>query len=377
MLSSLLMYPMERIPRLLVAASLIGATAFLVTYLWHQWDSPVWEKREIAGEIHYKEPIEVKISCQCPTELVESKIAYVTFNLSSRWKFSRSDLPADQIYVYADDSGATIEPSGMIAAADTAQLSSIEPSVQSIPLRITPNITGPSQITFHFVRYSDTHGQQIPDQRQNTSPLGSIVWDINFRPSFGTSVAPLALSVLVFFSAGGLFIWIDQRQRRITERNEEKVKDAKDQWEKAQIKLETYFDANLFQVGLVFWIAVVVMAIGFCFVLWGLLLSLRQTSALTSTSGISVGAGIITEFIGATFMVIYRSTVAQANEFVTVLERTNRLGIAIQILDSIPEANGDLKAQARAQVAAAVAEAKLTSTEPKPDHPGRQGDQKK
>jgi len=40
--------------------------------------------------------------------------------------------------------------------------------------------------------------------------------------------------------------------------------------------------------------------------------------------------------IGVTFMVIYRSTMAQANQFMEVLERINTVGMAVQILDTIP-----------------------------------------
>ena len=48
-------------------------------------------------------------------------------------------------------------------------------------------------------------------------------------------------------------------------------------------------------------------------------------------------SGLITQFIGATFMVIYRSTMAQANEFVTVLDRINTVGMAMKVLDQIPD----------------------------------------
>ncbi len=48
-------------------------------------------------------------------------------------------------------------------------------------------------------------------------------------------------------------------------------------------------------------------------------------------------------------MVIYRSTITQANEFMTVLERINSVGMAVQILDSLPEGT-DLKNTARADL---------------------------
>jgi hypothetical protein len=61
-------------------------------------------------------------------------------------------------------------------------------------------------------------------------------------------------------------------------------------------------------------------------------------------------SGIITQFIGATFMVIYRSTMRQANEFMSVLERINTVGMAVHELDRIPEQRDELKNQVRAHL---------------------------
>jgi hypothetical protein len=49
-------------------------------------------------------------------------------------------------------------------------------------------------------------------------------------------------------------------------------------------------------------------------------------------------------------MVIYRSTITQANAFMAVLERINRAGMAVQVLDSLPEGS-DLKSSTRAKLA--------------------------
>lgn len=75
------------------------------------------------------------------------------------------------------------------------------------------------------------------------------------------------------------------------------------------------------------------MLVGFGFVLWGVWLAIKNPGQ--NTGWIAAMSGIITEFIGVTFMVIYRSTMAQANSFMQVLERINTSGMAVQILDSI------------------------------------------
>ena len=63
-------------------------------------------------------------------------------------------------------------------------------------------------------------------------------------------------------------------------------------------------------------------------------------------------------------MVIYRSTMAQANGFMTVLERINAVGMAVQILDSMPEGT-DLKNSTRAQMVLLLLKAK---PDPIPDN---------
>jgi hypothetical protein len=51
-------------------------------------------------------------------------------------------------------------------------------------------------------------------------------------------------------------------------------------------------------------------------------------------------------------MVIYRSTMSQANEYVSVLERINTVGMAMQILDSMADGKSELKDTTRAQIIA-------------------------
>jgi hypothetical protein len=114
-------------------------------------------------------------------------------------------------------------------------------------------------------------------------------------------------------------------------------------------KAKFAWNLALSQVNQVFVLAVAMIAVGFAFVLWGITLSMGQPK-LTPTSAVAAAAGIITQFIGATVMVIYRSTMAQANEFMGILERINTVGMAIQVLESIPEGPESLKNETRANI---------------------------
>lgn len=126
-----------------------------------------------------------------------------------------------------------------------------------------------------------------------------------------------------------------EKQAELTE----KVKPA---WDLARAKLEDYFARNLEQVRSIYRIAVGAMTLGFLVILWGITISLGDSNKFR-LSLIATASGIITEFIGVTFMAIYRATLAQANQYVAVLERINTVGMAVQILDSMDQDSPELK----------------------------------
>jgi len=107
------------------------------------------------------------------------------------------------------------------------------------------------------------------------------------------------------------------------------------------------------------------MMVGFCFVLAAVVMSLNHPE-ITPAAKVAALSGIITQFIGASFLVIYRSTMAQANEFMSVLERINTVGMAVQVLDSIPEANAALKDKTRAQIVELLLSSNVRANSSKP-----------
>jgi hypothetical protein len=176
------------------------------------------------------------------------------------------------------------------------------------------------------------------------------------------------ISIPIFVIGLALYFWVLSNRRKSealelkiasaeskAEKEPEKVRPA---WILAQTKLEAYFDRNLQQVNQVFVVAIVVMCVGFGFVLIGVMMSFHE-SKITPVEIVASGAGIITEFIGATFMVIYRSTMAQANEFMSVLERINTVGMTVQVLDSIPDTDTKLKNETRAHIVELLLSANL------------------
>jgi hypothetical protein len=188
-------------------------------------------------------------------------------------------------------------------------------------------------------------GDEIPPQSRTTSWW----WDI-----------PLLLGTIAIWLVG---LWLktkadksaDAQQEQKLSALEKKVETAPDKvkpaWELAQFTLERYFQRNLKQVNAIYWLSIAVMGAGFFVVVWGVRISIADHKGVT-IGLIASASGILTEFISLTFMVIYRSTMSQANEYVSVLERINTVGMAMQILDSMADGKSELKDTTRAQIIA-------------------------
>jgi len=81
------------------------------------------------------------------------------------------------------------------------------------------------------------------------------------------------------------------------EQEPEKVRYA---WDVARTRLERYFDRKLDQVKSIFWVSLFVMAVGFSFILYGMLRSLNDPNAIRA-SYLAAVSGIV----GMTFMLVY------------------------------------------------------------------------
>jgi len=154
---------------------------------------------------------------------------------------------------------------------------------------------------------------------------------------------PLLLSAIIGAVASLLKAYFDRQsdektRKRIVEAENKADKDpekAKPAWDLARVTLESYFNKNLSQVTAIFWLSVIVMFIGFGIIVWGIAqaITLPNSTLPTVVTGL---AGVITELIGATFLFLYRSTMEQAVNYTRTLERINSVGMAMQILDTIP-----------------------------------------
>lgn len=121
-------------------------------------------------------------------------------------------------------------------------------------------------------------------------------------------------------------------------------------WDLARTKLESYLDRNLSQVRSIYWLTLLVMMFGFAFVMYGLFQA-SQDAAKLPVSVIAAASGVVISFIGGSFLLVFRSILSESRGYVTVLERINAVGMAVQVIANIPDSNADLKHATTANLA--------------------------
>ena len=141
----------------------------------------------------------------------------------------------------------------------------------------------------------------------------------------------------------------DERIQAVERRYAEHPKETQVIWELARSKLENYVDRNLDQVRSIFWITIIIMLFGFFLIAYGVFKA-YQTPDNFKPSIVATCSGILVNFIGATFLIIYKSTMVQAREYVTVLERINAIGMSVQILEKLDESETELREKTTAEL---------------------------
>ncbi|WP_422092087.1 TRADD-N-associated membrane domain-containing protein [Tenacibaculum ovolyticum] len=162
-------------------------------------------------------------------------------------------------------------------------------------------------------------------------------------------------AILIFF---GIITFtketeIKEQEKKIEEverKYEENPEVTKNAWDLARIKLESYLNRNLRQVRSIFLLSVSTMLIGFIILAYGIFKAYDNPENF-KTSILVACSGILMNFLGGTFLLIYKSTMTQAKEYVSVLERINAVGMSIQILENIEDNDSKLKNQTSAELA--------------------------
>jgi hypothetical protein len=145
---------------------------------------------------------------------------------------------------------------------------------------------------------------------------------------------------MMFITQGVYFYHTIMLQRAIQQKQDELRKEVQEGtqaspvWELAQITLNKYYTRNLSQNNWIFYVSVIVMIAGFGLVLYGIAMAYNGPNNKLLTI-VSAASGVIVQFIGATFLVIYNSTISQAIQYTASLQKVSTVGTSLKILDSI------------------------------------------
>ena len=165
---------------------------------------------------------------------------------------------------------------------------------------------------------------------------------------FGGLGALLIIGLVGYFQS----IELSKQQEKyetIEKRAAEHPGESKTAWDLARIKLESYLNRNLIHVRWIFILVLVIMMVGFGIIIFGILKVYESPEALNPSIVVTC-SGILVEFIAATFLLIYKSTMRQAQNYVNVLERINAVGMSVQILESINSADPELKERTKSEL---------------------------
>ena len=103
----------------------------------------------------------------------------------------------------------------------------------------------------------------------------------------------------------------EQKIEEVERRVQENPRETQAAWELARIVLEKYINRNLAQVRAIFWLTSFVMLAGFTLIGIGSYQGFHDPANFNASILTSV-SGVVVSFIGGTFLILYRSVMAQA-----------------------------------------------------------------
>ncbi|HXP93467.1 MAG TPA: hypothetical protein VN905_08335 [Candidatus Binatia bacterium] len=104
-------------------------------------------------------------------------------------------------------------------------------------------------------------------------------------------------------------------------------------WDVALGTLENFWNTNKVQNGQVFVLSVGATVLGFLVLIVSIVL--KAFNIGQSQDDIAIIAGVLSQFIGATLLIVYRSTVSQSSRFAEALERILTAGMSAAIVETI------------------------------------------
>lgn len=205
-------------------------------------------------------------------------------------------------------------------------------------------------------------------------------WDTKAHLTITAAISlVLGLVVVFFFNlfrfAAADIIYADnsatEEENRSSQRFAEERSPIQSAWEVSKATTDKYWQAARSQNAMIFGVSLIVSLFGFIVMSVGIIYAIAQQGvgikAWSGPGGLATVAGMLTQFIGATFLLMYRSTVQQMGQFRIALQRLNDVAIACTVANAIDDSSTEgkaLKNEAFKALALAIADSQESSSEP-------------
>ena len=175
---------------------------------------------------------------------------------------------------------------------------------------------------------------------------------------------PFAIKVIGGLWFGALFFYQialkEKRERAIVTDTIDRLRAAEDEfrrnprpqavWDVARMQLESYVNRVFIAVRHVLYVTIAAILVGWALIVAGVVLAFRDPDALTPAV-LAAASGILSQFIGTTFLLIHKSVVKQSSDVVNLLERLTAVGMSVQILQETAGLDPSTAASARIALA--------------------------
>lgn len=191
-----------------------------------------------------------------------------------------------------------------------------------------------------------------------------------------TWALPLAMSMAVILLGFIVLYVVTSRKAKQNDAALEQRRLNEAPWAVGRETLERYWSRNLGQNTLTFFLSATTIVIGFAILVFGIYTA--STGGNLSTSILAGTGGVVSQFLGATLLVLHRSTVAQASAYTQSLDRMNSIEMAWYILNTMSEASErdrGVKDRARVEMLRAIVASSSFVSSATPETPERAGNE--
>lgn len=172
----------------------------------------------------------------------------------------------------------------------------------------------------------------------------------------------------------------------------EKSADSREIWDVSYYQQKRFIEINIKQNEDIFRLTIRMIILGLCLIFAGLaydfifglfLIFFKSTYnfvtppvANMNISWAAVIAGLITQFIAATILVVFRSIFSQTMEYFKATERIASMGVALSVIEKLPPGSKDMKAQTLIALATMYIGEQRDSTNPAEPQVARENNDK-